>query len=145
MNVDSFAGKMQQGLADRVTEVGQNLSMTDKVAALQMFWSLPDAGEVLTEPRNFPCAFVELPAITCGFNLVPGNVLVAGQFPQITVGVKDFVTVGDEGSGVMTYVGATFIIVAVGHVGMRSIAHVTLTGRTIMGPARVEQRLTDPV
>lgn len=145
MNVDQFAGRMQQNLADRVTEVQQNLSITDKVLALQMFWLVPDAGETLTAVRNFPFAFVELPCISSGYSLLPGNVLVAGQFPQVTVGVKDFVIVGDETAGVASYTGATFIIVAEGHVGMTCIAHCTLTGRTVMGPTRVEQQLTDPV
>jgi hypothetical protein len=81
----------------------------------------------------FPVRFFERPCFTFGFELAENQMPVAGSFPTVSATVYPW-EFGRRGeTGAVFYTGATLLIVALGHDGMKGTLHYRFEGRSLTG------------
>lgn len=141
---NELAGRLQRDRQRRATGAAHVASMTGKVFKV---WGLVDivgTGEALLDV-SFPVLFTELPSIGGStFHLADGEVVEAGKFPDVKIGVKQWVF--DQKLGTTRwYRGAQLSIVVAGHDGICITAHYQFEGRAIVPPVFTETLAEDVV
>jgi hypothetical protein len=116
----------------RERDVDRIHTMTGKVFRLSGFISLDGPGETLANVV-FPVTFQEIPAVSSSYHLADNEILESGNFPVVSVGVKSWVFT-EPVPGTRFYTGATMIVVALGHAGMKAVAHYQFEGKALVNP-----------
>jgi hypothetical protein len=99
---------------------------------------LKGAGEV-TYDANFPVWFTEIPQLSFGGELGGNKILVAGNFPRISVMVRSWVTTVRAGG--TYYSGAQFVAVLDGPADMAATAHWQCEGTGLTNPLLSDTQL----
>lgn len=105
---------------------------TGKLHSIQGFIEISGSGEALLDV-NFPVWFLERPTFTYGGEMAADQVLVAGQYPMLSVLVHRWLK-KDYPNGVSYFAGATLIIVTTGPAEQRLLGHWQAQGKALRNP-----------
>lgn len=112
-------------------------SVTGKVHRIQGFFNLTlqgDGGGEAVLDVNFPVWFLERPLFTSGFEMGPDQVLTAGKYPTLSVGVHRW-AMKDYPGGVSYFAGATLVMVAGGVDKQVMLVHWQVEGKALRNPS----------
>lgn len=107
-------------------------SITGKVHSIEGFFDIEGAGEAILEIK-FPVWFIEKPTFGFGGEMAPGQVLVTGAYPMLSVLVHHWL-MHDYPGGVSYFAGAVLIIVTTGPDDQRLVGHWRARGRALRNP-----------
>lgn len=112
-------------------------AITGKVHRIQGFFTLTlqgDGGGEATHDVNFPVWFLERPLFTFGFEMATDQVLTAGKYPTLSLGVLRWAK-KDYPAGVSYFSGATLVVVAGGVDGQVMLVHWQVEGKALRNPS----------
>jgi hypothetical protein len=111
-------------------------SITGKVHRIQGLFTVTltgDGGGEATHDVNFPVWFIEHPHFTFGFEMAADQVLTAGKYPTLSLGVLRW-AMKPYPAGVSYYIGATLVVVVGGVDKQVQLVHWQVEGKALRNP-----------
>lgn len=133
---------IQGPLEARRGRVERSKSAQGRVHAVDGFVQTLGAGET-TVDIEFPVSFIERPCFTFGGELGENEVLEDGNFPTISLVVKNWKLATRGGADY--YVGATLIVVSTGTTTQKMIAHWKMEAVALTNPLLSTGSADDPI
>lgn len=122
---------VQTAVERRRGEVERQVSVQDGITHLSYSMTFTGAGEAAIDV-NFPCKFIEIPAVTSGFTMAMGAVLENRNFPWASAGI----ILNEDLVGGRTYYGSGTIIVVMGGTRtQRMTVHCSAVGKAVTAPS----------
>lgn len=143
MTIPRASGKLQLAQRNQQIDADRVGSVTDRIIRLYGLIDVNDTGEALVD-ISFAALFIEVPSYSRGWQLAEGQVVAAGSYPTMDMGVHSF-TYDTSSNGLRYYTGAKMIFVVTGIPDQRLIAHYQFEGRAIVPPVVLDVRAEDTV
>lgn len=140
--MSSLQSSLQGAIQGRRGQVERARSVYGRTHRLNGFLDVIGAGEAVTDVA-FPVWFNERPSMSFGGELGPNEVLEDGNFPTVSVVVKNWVT--EERAGATYYVGATLVVVTTGALTQTMTVHWQAEAVALVNPTLSLGGTDDPI